>query len=152
VHGSWQSAKVLASDFVKLRTDMYTGGVAPKNQAFDMAALDAVFGTPGRLQDVTSRGFLDIKLFTHVVLREFDGCLEYGFDPQLLELLSKTNCAQVCALYSSELLTMRNLLKQFAPMRIVEPCLAGRAPPSWYVAVQEERWKVRERGNSRAIF
>jgi superfamily II DNA/RNA helicase len=143
VHGSLTTAIMLACDFVKLRTDMCIGGVAARNQAFDMAAINVLFGTPGRLQDVTSRGFLDIKLFTHVVLDEFDRCMDFGFDPQLRELLSKTNGVQVCALYSSEQPIMRELMRPFAAKRIVEPCLAGRAPPLWYV-LHEERWKVRD--------
>jgi superfamily II DNA/RNA helicase len=130
-------AKGLARDIVKYRSNL--AGVKPEK--FEMAHIDAIFGTPGRLLDKERRGWLDLKLCTFVVLDDCDSLMSRGFDEILQELLAGVDRPVVCALDSVDVPVIEAMLKPFAPKRIVEPC---PALPSWCVMVEEERWKVRE--------
>lgn len=47
-----------------------------------------VIGTPGRIQDLADKGFIDYKIYTNVVIDEVDHMLDMGFVEPITEILN----------------------------------------------------------------
>ena len=53
-----------------------------------------IFGTPGRMNDHLTKGNIDPRSVGILVIDEFDKCLEFGFQAEMAEVLTKLPCLQ----------------------------------------------------------
>ena len=66
------------------------GGTDLEKQARQLSAgVDIIVGTPGRVMDMTKRGYIDMKSPHYFVLDEADRMLDMGFFPDIMWVLEK---------------------------------------------------------------
>ncbi len=74
--------------FTDLRICGVYGGIGPLAQINEIAkGQDIIVATPGRFQEIYSRGKLVVKQVKHLVLDEADKIMDMGFMPQLRNIL-----------------------------------------------------------------
>lgn len=80
------------SPFFNLRTTSIYGGVSiiPQKKALKNGC-EIVVATPGRLIDLHKQGFCPLNRVSFLVLDEADRMLDMGFEPQLEQIIPKTN-------------------------------------------------------------
>ncbi len=64
-------------------------------------APSVIIGTPGRITDHISRGNIELKHVQHLIIDEYDKCLELGFEEQLSYILGAMNNIQSTTLVSA---------------------------------------------------
>lgn len=106
----------------KLRTVSVYGGQSATVQIRALrAGAQIIVGTPGRIKDLISRNVIKLNHVRFVVLDEADEMLDFGFLPDMKEILSFVSCPHQTMLFSA---TMRGEIeavsKQFltAPKRV----------------------------------
>lgn len=88
------------------------GGHAIKIEKNNFSVLpDILIGTPGRIIDHLERENLSLNKITHLVLDEYDKCLDMGFLPQIEAILSYVTSQPKQILVSAT--TIEKLPKQF---------------------------------------
>ncbi len=76
------------SSGTSLRTAVIFGGVGANPQIDQLKrGVDILVATPGRLLDLQSQGFIDLRSLTHFVLDEADQMLDMGFIHDIKKLL-----------------------------------------------------------------
>ena len=76
------------SSGTSLRTAVIFGGVGANPQIDQLKrGIDILVATPGRLLDLQSQGFIDLRSLTHFVLDEADQMLDMGFIHDIKKLL-----------------------------------------------------------------
>ena len=81
-----QEALKFAS-YTDLRIVAFYGGVGPKKQIEEIAdGVDLIVSTPGRFLEIYSRGYVETKKLTHIVLDEADRMMDMGFMPQIRQI------------------------------------------------------------------
>jgi ATP-dependent RNA helicase DeaD len=85
-----------------IRVTVIYGGkpIGPQQQALQRGA-QVVVGTPGRVLDHMSRGTMDVRRISYVVLDEADQMLDQGFAPDIERILVQTPAARQTALFSA---------------------------------------------------
>jgi ATP-dependent RNA helicase RhlE len=74
---------------LRLRTAVIFGGVNQNPQTRDLQrGVDIVVATPGRLLDLVSQGFIDLRRVESFVLDEADHMLDMGFLPDVKRIIS----------------------------------------------------------------
>lgn len=78
--------------FFDLRSTSVYGGVSalPQKKALKRG-VEVVVATPGRLIDLYNQGFCPLNRVSFLVLDEADRMLDMGFEPQLNQIIPKTN-------------------------------------------------------------
>lgn len=71
---------------------------------------DIIIGTPGRILDLVNRRVLDLRIFTKLVLDEFDRMLDMGFVHDVKLIISKMNRRKQTMLFSATLDLNQNKL------------------------------------------
>ena len=86
-----QSQQVMQRMGTGLRSMSVYGGRPAMNEHRQMRQLrpQVVFGTPGRLNDHLSKGNINARGVTWLVIDEFDKCLEMGFEAEMSRLLQR---------------------------------------------------------------
>ena len=76
--------------FCKLKLALITGGIRSHEDDLDVIAKGSniVVGTPGRIFNVLSNGYLNVSSFEVLVFDEADRLLELGFESQINSILS----------------------------------------------------------------
>jgi superfamily II DNA/RNA helicase len=75
---------------IKIYTACCVGGASIRNQMRDLSYYnDFVIGTPGRLKDLSERGYVDFSKFRTVVLDEADQMLDMGFVNEIKNVLAQ---------------------------------------------------------------
>ncbi len=95
-YGSAQKARTLA---------VYGGQPYAPQISRLRQGVDIVVGTPGRLQDLIDKGYLDLGHVSTVVLDEADEMLSMGFIEDIEEILSRTPAERQTALFSATIPT-----------------------------------------------
>jgi ATP-dependent RNA helicase DDX3X len=76
----------------KIRASEVYGGVEAKPQLRELAlGSDIVTATPGRLTDFINRGVVTMSEVYYLVLDEADRMLDMGFEPQIREIVQRTD-------------------------------------------------------------
>lgn len=88
--------------FFKLRSFAVYGGVGafPQRQAI-RRGVEVLVATPGRLIDLMNQGCVHLSRVTYLVLDEADRMLDMGFEPQLREIIPKTNPERQTLMWSA---------------------------------------------------
>lgn len=78
--------------FFRMRSLAVFGGVSafPQRQAL-RRGVEVLVATPGRLIDLMEQGVVHLSRVTYLVLDEADRMLDMGFEPQLRNIIPKTN-------------------------------------------------------------
>ena len=72
------------ANYTDLRCLALFGGVGPKTQLEQLEqGADILIATPGRFNDLVSRGTICLDSITFVILDEADRMLDMGFEPQI---------------------------------------------------------------------
>ncbi len=90
-------AKQIFREFKKISKDyaaIVYGGVPMDRQIDQLSRSRIVIGTPGRILDLMSRGYIDLSSVKMVVLDEFDKMLEMGFKEDVDKILNQTSNPQ----------------------------------------------------------
>jgi ATP-dependent RNA helicase DDX3X len=75
-----------------IRPCIIYGGADMRDQRNDLEkGCDILIATPGRLTDMTDRGYLSLELIQFFILDEADRMLDMGFEPQVRQIVEKTN-------------------------------------------------------------
>lgn len=90
------------SGFFDLRSCAVYGGAAsvPQKKALKRG-VEILVATPGRLIDLHEQGFCPLNRVTFLVLDEADRMLDMGFEPQLNQIIPKTNKARQSLMWSA---------------------------------------------------
>jgi ATP-dependent RNA helicase RhlE len=84
-----ENASILGK-YLDLRMMVLYGGVGADKQIEALSSgVDIIISTPGRFLDIYSRGELQVKKINTLVLDEADKMMDYGFMPQIREILEK---------------------------------------------------------------
>lgn len=87
-----------------VRVAAVVGGVPVRRQAERLArGVDVVVATPGRLDDLAARGFVDLSSVTISVVDEADRMADLGFLPQVVSVLDRTDSTGQRMLFSATL-------------------------------------------------
>jgi ATP-independent RNA helicase DbpA len=75
-----------------LKSTLCYGGHSMKDERNSLSETpDIIIGTPGRILDHLEREHINIKECNHLVIDEFDKCLEFGFEFEMEEILHFSN-------------------------------------------------------------
>ena len=78
------------------------GGTDLEKQARQLSAgVDIIVGTPGRVMDMTKRGYIDMNSPHYFVLDEADRMLDMGFFPDIMWVLEKMSNRKQTLLFSA---------------------------------------------------
>ncbi len=78
------------------------GGTDLEKQARTLqSGVDIIVGTPGRVMDMTERGFIDLSKPKHFVLDEADRMLDMGFFPDIMWVVEKMVSREQTLLFSA---------------------------------------------------
>jgi ATP-dependent RNA helicase DDX3X len=73
------------------------GGVPFPPQLRDIRnGVDIVIATPGRLNDLTKNGHVDLTFTTNLIIDEADRMLDMGFEPQIDEIINAYSMPKTC--------------------------------------------------------
>ena len=78
------------------------GGTDLEKQAKNLqAGVDIIVGTPGRVMDMTERGFINLEKPTFFVLDEADRMLDMGFFPDIMWVIERMKNREQTLLFSA---------------------------------------------------
>ncbi len=107
---------------LSLRTTIIFGGVNQNPQTRDLQrGVDIVVATPGRLLDLASQGFVDLRQVESFVLDEADHMLDMGFLPDVNRIIAKLPRRRQTLMFSATMpVEIMSLAKQILadPLRI----------------------------------
>lgn len=110
----------------KLRSTVIFGGVNQNPQVRELqSGVDTLVATPGRLLDLVSQGFVDLKDVEILVLDEADHMLDMGFLPDVKRILKLLPSERQNLLFSA---TMPGPIRKLADEILVEPVTIRIAP------------------------
>eukprot|EP00486_Rosalina_sp_Unknown_P008234 CAMPEP_0201592310 /NCGR_PEP_ID=MMETSP0190_2-20130828/190240_1 /ASSEMBLY_ACC=CAM_ASM_000263 /TAXON_ID=37353 /ORGANISM="Rosalina sp." /LENGTH=442 /DNA_ID=CAMNT_0048051023 /DNA_START=37 /DNA_END=1365 /DNA_ORIENTATION=- len=138
----------LGSYMKNLTTHMCIGGTSMREDIRSLTeGRQIVVGTPGRVNDMISKGVLKLKSLEMFILDEADEMLSRGFKEQIYELFQYLPTEVQVALFSATMpVEVLQLTKRFMrdPVQILvkdnELTLDGIK--QWFVAVEKEDYKL----------
>jgi ATP-dependent RNA helicase RhlE len=86
-----------------LRVAVVYGGVSIREQERAVQKSHVIVATPGRLEDLVSRGSVSLAQITILVLDEADHMLDMGFAPQVEKLVARIGAERQTMLFSATL-------------------------------------------------
>jgi ATP-dependent RNA helicase DBP3 len=90
------------SKFCTISSVCLYGGVPKDTQRKDLRnGAHVLVATPGRLKDLMEEGVCDLSEVTYAVLDEADRMLDFGFEKEVREILSKTNPNRQTVMFSA---------------------------------------------------
>lgn len=129
-----------------LRSTVIFGGVNQNPQTRDLQrGVDIIVATPGRLLDLISQGFIDLRRVETFVLDEADHMLDMGFLPDVRRIIAKLPQQRQTLLFSATMpAEIASLSQQIleAPVRIqIDPQrpAAERVEQSLYHVAQKSK-------------
>ncbi|KRH93581.1 ATP-dependent RNA helicase [Pseudoloma neurophilia] len=132
----------------KLRSHAVYGGASafPQKTAL-RRGIEVLVATPGRLIDLMDQGCCDLSRVSFLVLDEADRMLDMGFEPQLRQIIPKTNSNRQTLMWSATWpRAVRDLassfMNDFIQVTIGEDELTSNKKIQQVVKVIEEREKV----------
>ncbi|EJW03398.1 hypothetical protein EDEG_02255 [Edhazardia aedis USNM 41457] len=117
--------------YFSMRSTTIYGGVSSYPQKQDLRdGVEIVVATPGRLIDLYNQGCFSLSRVTFLVLDEADRMLDMGFEPQLKQIIPKTNPDRQTLMWSAtwprEVKSLAlNYMKDFIQVNIGEDDLAA---------------------------
>lgn len=134
--------------FFKMRSLAVYGGVSafPQRQGI-RRGVEVLVATPGRLIDLMEQGCIHLSRVTYLVLDEADRMLDMGFEPQLRNIIPKTNPDRQTLMWSATWpREVRDLaysfMKNYIQVTIGEDELTSNKKIHQVVRVCDERDKV----------
>ncbi|MGL4513118.1 MAG: DEAD/DEAH box helicase [Lacipirellulaceae bacterium] len=122
----------------KVRTSAVYGGKPIKSQITQLErGVDVVIGTPGRVLDHLSRGTLDLRSLSTVVLDEADRMLDIGFRPDIEKILRRCPARRQTLLLSA---TVAPGVKRLAERYMHKPVMLDFSPKSKSVDTIEQHY------------
>ncbi|KAJ3122870.1 hypothetical protein HK100_011807 [Physocladia obscura] len=127
-----------------LRLLLCMGGISMQDQ---MAALRAgphiVVATPGRLQDMLSKGKFNLDICRYICLDEADRMIDMGFEDDVRNIMSYFKHQRQTLLFSA---TMPKKIQNFAKSALVQPIVVnvGRAGSASLDVIQEIEYVKQE--------
>ncbi len=105
--------------FTKVTSTVIFGGVSPIKQIHKLKTNpDIIVATPGRLLDLTYKGYIDLNSVEQLVIDEADRMLDMGMIHEVKKILSKTPTARQTMLFSA---TMPKEIKKLAKAALIDP-------------------------------
>lgn len=136
------------SGFFGLQSHAVYGGAAlgPQKSAL-LRGVEVLVATPGRLIDLHDQGFCPLGRVTFLVLDEADRMLDMGFEPQLQQIIPKTNPGRQTLMWSATWpREVRNLandyMKEFIQVTIGDDNLRANMKIQQEVEVVDHRTKM----------
>ncbi len=103
----------------RLESTLVIGGASMGKQISQLRRRPQfIFGTPGRLKDLTNRNVLQLNYFNNIVLDEVDRMLDMGFIEDIRFLISKMNQQKQSMFFSA---TMTRQAEDIANTLLVDP-------------------------------
>jgi ATP-dependent RNA helicase DDX5/DBP2 len=85
-----EASKVAVASGVKVAS-LY-GGTSKQTQIYSLRnGVDLAVGTPGRINDLITAGYLNLSDVEYLVLDEADRMLDMGFEPQIRSIIAECN-------------------------------------------------------------
>jgi ATP-dependent RNA helicase RhlE len=104
---------------MRLRTAVIFGGVSQNPQTRDLQrGVDIIVATPGRLLDLVSQGFIDLRRIESFVLDEADHMLDMGFLPDVKRIIAMLPRERQTLMFSA---TMPGEILSLAKNILVDP-------------------------------
>lgn len=92
----------LLGKYLDIRKVVIYGGIGPQKQMEEiLKGVDLIIATPGRFLDLYRRGAIETKMIKTLVLDEADKMMDYGFMPQIHEILEKIPSKRQNLLFSA---------------------------------------------------
>lgn len=135
-------------NFFRMRSHAIYGGVSafPQKTAL-RRGVEILVATPGRLIDLMEQGVANLSRVSFLVLDEADRMLDMGFEPQLRQIIPKTNSKRQTLMWSATWpRAVRDLassfMKEFIQVNIGEEELTSNKKIHQVIKIVEERDKV----------
>ncbi len=113
---------------VELWHTVIFGGVKQKRQVDELErGIDVLVATPGRLLDLMSQGFVDLRRIGVFVLDEADRMLDMGFLPDVKRIIAKLPRKRQTLFFSA---TMPRDIRALANDLLIDPVSVSVTPPS----------------------
>jgi len=87
----------------KLRVAAAYGGVSIREQSRAISRADILVATPGRLEDLATRGLVHLGAIRILILDEADRMLDMGFEPQVADIVRRLPKERQTMLFSATL-------------------------------------------------
>lgn len=106
---------------MKLYSAICVGGVPAYTQIQTLRRNPhIVIGTPGRIQDLADRGFINFKIYNNIVLDEVDHMLDMGFVEPITQILNNLPAERQSLFFSA---TMPDRIRQLVSKFLKNPVL-----------------------------
>lgn len=118
----------LFSKGMKLYSAICVGGVPAYTQIQTLRRNPhIVIGTPGRIQDLSDRGFINFKIFNNIVLDEVDHMLDMGFVEPITAILNNLPPERQSLFFSATMPDrIRSLVSRFLKDPVLVEIQSGR--------------------------
>jgi len=136
--------------FTGLKHTVIFGGVSQMHQVNALrAGIDILVATPGRLLDLMSQGFIDLRQLQIFVLDEADRMLDMGFIHDVKKVILKIPAKRQTLFFSA---TMPPEIQKLANTILVKPSKVEVTPPSTTVEAIEQGIYFVEKGDKPSLL
>ncbi len=140
----------LYSKYLPLRTAVIFGGVGQGPQVQQLRrGVDILTATPGRLNDLTSQGYVNLSSLSVFVLDEADRMLDMGFAQDVKKIIRNIPKKRQTLLFSA---TMPKEIAELANKLLNNPVQVYITPPSTTVEVIEQSLYRVDKANKRRLL
>jgi translation initiation factor 4A len=141
-------AKSLSS-FMDIKIECFVGG-KPSNEDIKklQQGVQIIVGTPGRVEDLISKGFLKLNYMKIFVLDEADEMLSRGFVEQIQKIICRLGEEVQIALFSATLTqSVKDITTKFMKPDSIKIYISPEKQtlegiPQYFVALREENMKI----------